>query len=274
MTERKGLLVALAGQQNAGKSTLFNVLTGARQHVANYPGVTVDKEHGQYGDDLGIVYTVDLPGTCSLTSFLLEERVAREFLLGERPDVTVDVLDAPNLRRSLHLTVQLLEMGPAVLVLNMMDMAEARGIRIDQAALSRRLDLPVVATVGRKGQGREELRAAVPTAAERPAASQARVDYGPLEAAISGLEARLAEEADLADLPRRWLALALLQGDSQTVQMLVGRIGQERDDRTLLPEELIEDDDGHWNGQAQASQSGPGQHVGSLSQLSGTHQER
>ena len=103
--------VALAGQQNAGKSTLFNLLTGARQHVANYPGVTVDKKYGSYKFEGVSVTAVDLPGTYSLTSFSLEERVARAFLIQERPDVAVNVVDASNLRRSLHLTIQLLEMG-------------------------------------------------------------------------------------------------------------------------------------------------------------------
>ena len=122
--KKKRLLVALAGQQNSGKSTLFNVLTGARQHVANYPGVTVDKKYGIYRDEAGAVETVDLPGTYSLTSFSLEERVARDFLIDERPEVVVDVIDASNLRRSLHLTLQLMELGlPSVLALNMMDIA-------------------------------------------------------------------------------------------------------------------------------------------------------
>jgi len=243
---RDGVLVALAGQQNAGKSTLFNVLTGARQHVANYPGVTVDKKHGQYSDDLGTVYTVDLPGTYSLTSFSLEERVAREFLLGARPDVTVDVVDASNLRRSLHLTLQLLELElPLVLALNMMDVAASNGIEVDQDVLAARLGLPVVATVGRKGEGREALRRAIRTEAdrllapERPpsqpeaeAAARPPVRYGALEPAIGQLVARLTTESALAHLPRRWLALQLLQGDTTALQLLLERLG-DADTRAL-----------------------------------------
>ncbi len=234
------VLVALAGQQNAGKSTLFNVLTGARQHVANYPGVTVDKKYGLYTDDALRVQTVDLPGTYSLTSFSLEERVAREFLLGERPDVTVNVVDASNLRRSLHLTLQLLELElPLVLALNMMDVAAAQGIRVDKEQIARRVGLPVVATVGRKGEGREALRAAIRAEAERPApslnqapsrqaeAARAAVDYGPLEPALEQLTTAIAAEPRLNDLPRRWLALQLLQGDTAAVQMLVGRLGDD-----------------------------------------------
>ncbi|NBC47563.1 MAG: ferrous iron transport protein B [Gammaproteobacteria bacterium] len=231
MSKRDGVLVALAGQQNAGKSTLFNVLTGARQHVANYPGVTVDKKHGQYGDDVGTVYTVDLPGTYSLTSFSLEERVAREFLLGDRPDVTVNVVDASNLRRSLHLTLQILEMElPSVLALNMMDVAEGRGIEIDQAQLAQRLQVPVVATVGRKGQGREALRQAIrgesARQAETPKPPPAPVDYGQLEPAIAQVQQRLAPVKAIADLPQRWLALELLEGDTQAVSILVERLGE------------------------------------------------
>ncbi len=232
---RKSVLVALAGQQNAGKSTLFNVLTGARQHVANYPGVTVDKKYGLYADDDLRVNTVDLPGTYSLTSFSLEERVAREFLLGERPDVTVNVVDASNLRRSLHLTLQLLEMElPAVLALNMMDVAEAHGIQVDKALLAKRLGLPVVATVGRKGEGREPLRQAIRAEVERQAApptatapARPLVHYGALEPAVGQLTAHIATEPALDGLPKRWLALQLLQGDMAGVQLLVDRLGEE-----------------------------------------------
>lgn len=240
--KRSRVLVALAGQQNAGKSTLFNVLTGARQHVANYPGVTVDKKYGEYKHDALRVQTVDLPGTYSLTSFSLEERVAREFLLGERPDLTVNVVDASNLRRSLHLTLQLLELElPLVLALNMMDVAAAHGIRVDKDLIARRLGLPVVATVGRKGEGREALRAAIRTEADRPApawnqvpgrvlgrqadAARAAVDYGLLEPALDQLTTAIGAEPRLNDLPRRWLALQLLQGDTAALQLVVERLG-------------------------------------------------
>lgn len=215
------LMVALAGQQNAGKSTLFNVLTGARQHVANYPGVTVDKKYGQYRDAQGPVQTVDLPGTYSLTSFSLEERVARDFLLGERPEVTVNVVDASNLRRSLHLTLQLLEMElPTVLALNMIDVAERRGIGLDREALAARLGLPVVATIGRKGVGRDALRMAVRAVAATAAAPPPPVDYGALEPAIAALRAEIAAAPALTGLPSRWLALKLLEADEQAQRLV------------------------------------------------------
>jgi len=125
-------LVALAGQPNCGKSTVFNALTGASQHVANYPGVTVEKMTGSYRRDGTRVEVVDLPGTYSLTSYSPEERVSRDFLLHEGPSVVVNVADASNLKRHLYLTFQLLEMQvPVVLNINMMDVAERRGIQIN-----------------------------------------------------------------------------------------------------------------------------------------------
>ena len=128
------LLVALAGQPNCGKSTLFNMLTGARQHVANYPGVTVEKKTGFFTLEDHRVELVDLPGTYSLTSYSLEEKTARDFILHAAPQVTINVADAANLKRNLYLTLQLLEMEtPLVLALNMMDVAERRNIQIDTA---------------------------------------------------------------------------------------------------------------------------------------------
>mgnify|MGYP003599016190 FL=1 len=223
--KKKRLLVALAGQQNSGKSTLFNVLTGARQHVANYPGVTVDKKYGIYRDEAGAVETVDLPGTYSLTSFSLEERVARDFLIDERPEVVVDVIDASNLRRSLHLTLQLMELGlPPVLALNMMDIAQGRGLQIDVDALGKKLGLPVVATVGRTGSGREPLRRAIRHWANSPERSQWQnpcpVDYGSLSPHIAHISAQLQQTGAAAQAPAPWLALKLLEGDQQAVALI------------------------------------------------------
>jgi len=126
------LTIALAGNPNTGKTTLFNGITGARQHVGNYPGVTVEKKEG-YCDHNGIsLRVVDLPGTYSLTAYSLEEVVARDFLVQERPGVTIDIVDASNLERNLYLALQILELGiPAVIALNMIDVAESRGMRIN-----------------------------------------------------------------------------------------------------------------------------------------------
>ncbi|NJL08527.1 MAG: GTP-binding protein, partial [Methylacidiphilales bacterium] len=196
-SSRARLKVALAGQQNAGKSTLFNALTGARQHIANYPGVTVEKKSGTYADGDLKVEVVDLPGTYSLTSFSLEERVARDFLLREKPDVIVNVIDASTLERGLPLTFQLIEMGvQVVVVVNMIDVAERLGLKVDPEALAAQLGVPVIVCVGRRGVGIAELRAAVRQMAScAHVRSPKIVDYGTLEDSIADIERRLEESS-------------------------------------------------------------------------------
>ena len=226
--------VALAGQQNAGKSTLFNLLTGARQHVANYPGVTVDKKYGSYKFEGISVTAVDLPGTYSLTSFSLEERVARAFLIQERPDVAVNVVDASNLRRSLHLTIQLLEMGlKSVLALNMMDIATKRGISIDVKDLARKLGLTVVETIGSRGIGRDRLRQAIMEEARCKGHNTQPIDYAALEPLISDLSLLVRDPASERQLPARWLAIKLLEQDSQTQALLQESAGFEWADNII-----------------------------------------
>lgn len=217
--------IALAGQQNCGKSTLFNMLTGLRQHIANYPGVTVDKKGGAYNYQ-GTTYNVtDLPGAYSLAAFSPEELVSRKVLITERPDVVVNVIDATNLRRSLPLTFQLLEMGFKVVVaLNMMDAAKRRGLEIDISALGQRLNSTVVPVVGRTGKGEAELRAAISDAAEAPAVPQARLNYGPLEDAVAELHSALAGNERTNDNLARWRAVKLLEDDQETADWLAGRL--------------------------------------------------
>ena len=150
--------VALGGNPNAGKTTLFNALTGSRQHVGNYPGVTVDKKEGSYAYNGHKMHIVDLPGTYSLTAYSVEEVVAREFLVNEKPEVTIDIVDASNLERNLYLAVQLLELGvPTCIALNMIDLAKTRGIEINARKLSELLRVPVIPTVARTGQGQQAL---------------------------------------------------------------------------------------------------------------------
>jgi ferrous iron transport protein B len=179
-------LVALAGQPNSGKSTVFNLLTGARQFVANYPGVTVEKKTGLFShQDMGYEL-VDLPGTYSLTSYSLEERVARDFLLHDQPQAVINVADASNLRRNLYLTFQLLEMGAKVVVdLNMIDVAEKRGFEIDLDALAEKLGTKVVVTDGKRGKGGDELCQALKEVVREKSEHAFKVDYGPLEVHIS-----------------------------------------------------------------------------------------
>ncbi|MBB4286603.1 ferrous iron transport protein B [Roseospira goensis] len=223
---RDRILVALTGQPNCGKSTLFNALTGVHQHIANYPGVTVDKKSGVYRDGALTVETVDLPGTYSLTSFSLEERVARAFLLESRPDVVVNVVDASNLRRGLYLTFQLIEMGfPVVVALNMMDVARSHGLSFDLETLSARLNARVVPVVGHKGTGREALRAAIRETAASGAPVPASLNYGELEEAVVTLQASLAAEPALhARVSARWLAVKLLEGDSEAERFLTAHV--------------------------------------------------
>lgn len=154
----KTILVGLAGNPNAGKTTLFNAMTGAKQHVGNWPGKTVEKKEGLFEYKGQEIRIVDLPGTYSLSAFSPEEVIARDFIIHEKPDVVVTVVDAANLERNLYLTVQVLELDiPVVVALNMTDVAEARGIKIDLEMLSAGLGAPVVPTAARVGKGVEKL---------------------------------------------------------------------------------------------------------------------
>jgi len=221
MTPMSRIQAALAGQPNSGKSTVFNMLTGARQYVANYPGVTVEKKSGFFSCDTSRVKLIDLPGTYSLTSYSLEERVARDFLLHERPKVVVNVVDASNLKRNLYLTFQLLEMEiPVVLCLNMMDVAERRGLSIDAPKLAERLKAWVVPAVAKRNKGKDELRDAVVSASQAGGTFKPfNMDYGPLEPFLSEIEEKLSQKPGLA-YPARWLAVKLMEDDHEARKLI------------------------------------------------------
>jgi ferrous iron transport protein B len=156
------LTVALAGNPNTGKSSIFNLLTGAKQHVGNWPGKTVSRGEGSFHHDGHSIQIVDLPGTYSLNASSPEEMIARDYLVSGEPDAVIVVVDAANLERNLYLAVQVLETGiPAILVLNMTDVATSRGIAVDAAEISIRLGIPVVSMVARSGEGLEGLKDAV-----------------------------------------------------------------------------------------------------------------
>jgi ferrous iron transport protein B len=211
--------VAVAGNPNAGKTTLFNMLTGSNQTVGNYPGVTVEKKSGTVRTERCQLHIVDLPGTYSLTAYSQEEVVARDFIIDDKPDAVVSFLDASNLERNLYLALQLTEMGvPLVVALNMHDIAEQRGIHIDTTELSSLLGVPVVITVGHRGQGRRELLAVLERLlldGEKPTPHSPV--YGPeLEPTVKELAKAILADAGLADrVPPRWLAVKLLEREDR-----------------------------------------------------------
>ncbi|MBU0682589.1 MAG: ferrous iron transport protein B [Proteobacteria bacterium] len=225
------LTIALAGNPNAGKTTLFNALTGSRQHVGNYPGVTVDTKEGRYSKNGLSCRLVDLPGIYSLSPYSEEEVVARDYLVNQRPGVIINIVDASNLERNLYLSCQFMEMGvPMVIALNMIDVAKKRGIEIDHQRLSELIGLPVCPVVARSGQGISELMvAAIAHAREHSKWQPAKISYGEdLDAAMLDLS-EMIKAADFLtqDYPARWTALKYLEkddrhlsiGDSVNVEM-------------------------------------------------------
>ncbi len=212
------VVMALAGNPNSGKTTLFNNLTGARQHVGNWPGVTVEKKEGacEYGDGRRLK-VVDLPGTYSLTAYSPDEAIARDYIAEQKPDVVVNIVDASNLERNLYLTVQLLEMGANVVIaLNMMDQAASREHVIDTKVLSRHLGVPVVPMIASKNQGTGELMEAVIEACDGTEKTKPlKIPYGrEVEEEIESLEKAIRETPSLAGrYPSRWLATKILEED-------------------------------------------------------------
>lgn len=222
----KGLTVALAGNPNSGKTTIFNNITGSRQHVGNYPGVTVEKREGVRRFDGKDLLVVDLPGTYSLTANALDELVARNVIINDKPDIIVNILDASNLERNLYLAVQLLELErPVVLALNMTDVAEKMGQKVDDQALARVLGAPVVHTVGNRNRGTEDLLQTVINAAANGEHRPFTLDYGPeVEARLAELIQALAE-LTMVKYPQRWLAVKLLENDQDVNQAINNMTG-------------------------------------------------
>lgn len=226
-------VLALAGNPNTGKSTVFNNLTGLRQHTGNWPGKTVARAEGAYVYNDKRYKMVDLPGTYSLLSTSTDEEVARNFILFGQPDVTIIVADATRLERNLNLTLQILEItNRAVLCLNMMDEAGRNGIEIDVRGLSKELGIPVIPASARRREGMDQLLAAVEEVANgtyvcRP--HRIKSHSAKLNRAISSLASKLA--VLYPGLPNtQWVALRLLEGDNSIMEAI--RTGELGDIRT------------------------------------------
>ena len=221
----KEITIALAGNPNSGKTTVFNNLTGAHQHVGNWPGVTVEKKEGSYRYRGYKVKVVDLPGVYSLTAYSPDEVVARNFILEDRPDVVVDIVDASNLERNLYLTVQLIELeANLVVALNMMDVAESRNYKIDVDSLTRELGAPVVPIVATRKESHNKLLQEIVDVFEgKTIIKKTKLYYGSeLEEHIKELETLITKDEELShQFPPRWLAIKLLEEDSE----VLGKIG-------------------------------------------------
>ena len=212
--------IALAGNPNCGKTTMFNALTGANQYVGNWPGVTVEKKEGKLKSKKvkEEVVVTDLPGIYSLSPYTLEEVVSRDYLLKENPDVIVDLVDATNIERNLYLTTQLIETGvPVVIALNMADLLEKRGIKIDVARLSMLLDCPIVETSALKGEGLDKLiDEAIKTAKKKEADLPKEIFNKDLEDAVSAAAEVLPSSIDANK--KRWYAVKFLEKDSKIAE--------------------------------------------------------
>jgi len=222
MTEERTVTVALAGQPNVGKSTVFNLLTGLRQHVGNWPGKTVERKEGAYSHNGTRVHIVDLPGTYSLTANSAEELIARDYIIKERPDVVVAVIDAAAMERNLYLVAELLPLpSPVIVALNMIDVAQQQGMQIEPEVLEAALGVPVVPMVATKNQGVRELVEAVDRivqdgTAYEPKRPEIRDDHRVVLEEIKGLIAYCVPEP----YPVDWVSLKLLEGDAEIMRMM------------------------------------------------------
>ncbi|MBR7082719.1 MAG: ferrous iron transporter B, partial [Clostridia bacterium] len=210
--------IALAGNPNSGKTTLFNALTGSNQFVGNWPGVTVEKKEGKLKKHDGVIIT-DLPGIYSLSPYTLEEVVARNYLIGERPDAILNIVDGTNLERNLYLTTQLTELGiPVVVAINMMDIVKKEGDKINTDELSRQIGCPVIEISALKGTGITDAAEAAIEAAKNGKTIPQHSFSGPVEHALAHIE-----EAVVHDMPeeqQRWYAVKIFERDEKVLEKL------------------------------------------------------
>lgn len=214
--------IALTGNPNSGKTTLFNALTGSRQHVGNYPGITVEKKEGFVESAEHVLHFVDLPGTYSLTAYSQEELVARNYIIIEKPDLVVDVVNAASLERNLYLALQILELGaPLILALNMMDEVRKKGITLNTSLLEQRMGCRVVETVARQGKGKQELIETIISLKNKKGELKAPVEisYGPdLDPVLNEMVAVIKESGFMTQTyPARWIALKYLESDEEII---------------------------------------------------------
>jgi ferrous iron transport protein B len=241
------LTIATAGNPNCGKTTLFNALTGSRQRVGNWAGVTVDRKEGNFTHDGAAVTVVDLPGTYSLGSLAdagLDESIARDYILSGEPDLVINIVDASNLERNLYLTAQLVEMRvPMIIALNMIDMAEEKGLRVDPEALAKRIGCPVIPIVATRKKGVEALKDAIVAAAASPAPPAATVTHPPVvEEALADLTPALDKAAAARGVDARWLAVKLLDGDPLAESMAGPELSAQAEEARLKVEDLMDED--------------------------------
>lgn len=234
--------IALAGNPNSGKTTLFNALTGASQRVGNWPGVTVEKKEGKLKGHHDVIIT-DLPGIYSLSPYTLEEVVARDYLINERPDAVLNIVDGTNLERNLYLTTQLMEVGiPVVIAINMIDVVKKNGDRIDILGLSKEMGCPIIEISALKGSGIEQAKETVINAAKIKKAISAHTYSGTVEHAIAHIE-----EAAVHDLPeeqQRWYAIKIFERDDKVLEKLglsSSIIGHIEEDIKMAEKELDDD---------------------------------
>ena len=215
--------VALIGNPNVGKSVIFNNLVpGARQHVGNWPGKTVEKKEGRCIYKETELKIVDLPGTYSLTARAVDELIARNYIVEEKPDVVVDIVDASNIERNLYLTLLLLELeANVVMALNMFDIARDKGYKIDVKGLSRELGIPIVPTVATTKEGMEDLKDAILKAAEK-GRGKTKITYGEkVEGLIEKVVKIIERDEKLAEkYPLRWLAIKILEQDEDVLEKI------------------------------------------------------
>jgi ferrous iron transport protein B len=244
----KKCIIAVVGNPNCGKTTLFNALTGAKQRVGNWPGVTVERKTGRYHYGGTSFELVDLPGTYSLDVSELEvsvdEQIARDYVAARESDLIINIVDASNIERNLYLTAQLIEMKiPMVIALNMMDIAEERSMLIDVGGLSEQIGCPVIPVVASKGKGITELKQAILKAVKDKPTPQVTVPYAPeLEQALEALMPEITPVASQHHSDPRWLAVRLLEGDTLALKMAGSQINKTLNTLRENTEKAIEDD--------------------------------